>query len=609
MIKYLSIICVTLWFFCAAANSNAQDLNLPTLDLPEGYVPKEKKEPTKLPTLAEPKMKNLTDSEKKAINNVVDSIFEKEAAANMERNAKSENRPEQQEESEQGAGKTITVNVNTGDNDDITVTVEEDKEKKEVVENKPVTTKSILDSKEEAAEKSAKSQPAQVSEKPKAPAPQDKVQDVKEASAPQEDKNVEQKKDVAEQKPEPAKEEPKIQAKQEEVPEEKTKQEIVEKKEPEAQEKQEKLFDTRSLFTKTEEDKAKPTNPGVKWPKVSIHDKPLYIKDDNIVGIRTAEFRKKSPISIDSSDFATSYNKDPVYDSLERIRKLPLRNKKVKIKSDIVIDRGNFQDPFYDELEELQDDSTEKVEEEFSLNEYDLSSIEQPLDINNVKRNKTAKKVPAKKPQNFHIRDKDLIVEVKSIDRSTLKYYKNAKDALSVGQYESAITYFKQLLKKKPNDPKILFGLATAYHKAKQYDNARKAYLETIKLGRDYWPAVNNYLILISEEFPENAEERLKNLWFKNPDFASIPAQLGNLNYEKRNYSVAAEYYSKAVSLDPKNYNYQYNFAVILEKMGDKTSAARVYRKILESPTDGYNLPENKIDLQRRYYQLLSDNG
>lgn len=372
--------------------------------------------------------------------------------------------------------------------------------------------------------------------------------------------------------------------------------------------KEEKVFDTSELFKEQAEDKtpigSAHSSPKIKsnFPTISHLNKPLYINEP-LEESRSREFKKKSVISISNDDFPDSYNDESPYASLERIRKLPSKTRRVQISKDLVIDRGEFTDPFYDEIAGNND----RDEEDIALDDFDLSSIENPLDISHTKKKSIKRKSTKNSKKNFRMKEKGLVVEVKSVDRSSDKFYNYAGEAIAMGQYESAITYYKNLIKKGKKDKRTLFGLAAAYHKAKQYDNAKKAYLETIKLDGNYWSAVNNYIILVTEESPENAEEKLLELWHSNPEFAGIPAQIANLNYKNKNYSKAAQYYSKAISLEPSNYTYYYNFAIVLEKMGDRKSAARVYKKIIESEASDSNLPESKSRLRERYYQLVAN--
>jgi len=338
-----------------------------------------------------------------------------------------------------------------------------------------------------------------------------------------------------------------------------------------------KIFNATSLFEETKSDSNKKDKKKVIAKKIKIDQKKLDKEIKEAINRKAkkakvvekqvefkateipASMQNKSPKllpfkksnNITLNDDFSSYNDQSVYDSLARIKSLPTRKQ-----------------------------------------------VLEPTSKSIAK--------PAAKPKNFYMRDKDLKVEVKSINKESTKYISLAKDAIEVGQYESAIPYYKELVKKNPQNKKLRFGLATSYHKAKQYDNARKAYLETIKMDKNYWPAVNNYIILISEEKPQNAEEELENLWIKNPKFAGIPAQLGNIYYKKKNYSKASEYYIEAVKLDNDNINYLYNLAIVLENNNDKKSAAQVYKRIAEYNGDEFRLPESKSDLMKRYYSLVS---
>lgn len=621
-----------------SVGATAQTLELPSLDAPDEASPQPVRKLGKLPVLAEPEMKILTDREKKVIDNVVDSLFKSESESKKTADDNIDNSDEP---------KAVTVNIGTDDGEEITVTVEKElgSDQNDDVANAPVDAKeaevplkSILDSKREVASKNDKGIKKEklAEETVLAPKSEEKSEDI-------------------------------IPNKGKEIELEANKVATEDGQGNNDNKKKEKIFDTGKMIVgssdkeksdiarndsndvnddinKEEEDKKAPDNNKVKtdssidakdvnkvdygkylddnieslkrdglvkshnFADVKLLRKPEYVESNNgfnNYGDRQVEFRKKSVISINNDDFdVSSYNDGSLYKSLNRITKLPSRVKKLEVKQDIVINRGEFKDPFYDEVEEA-DLSTASGSVDKDFQGIDLSSIEKPLDINELKT--SPKKTRAKKKaKRFHIREKDLVVSVKSIDKNSRKYIKNAKDALAMGQYESAIAYYKELVKKNPKDRKFLFGLATSYHRAKQYEKAKDAYLKVINKYRNYWPAVNNYIILVSEENPKDAIDKLNDLWTNNPSFAAIPAYMGNLFFKQGNYRNSIDYYSKAISLDPENYNYQYNLAVILERVGERSSAAKIYLNILQN-ADASNLPESRINLEKRYYKLVSN--
>ena len=141
---------------------------------------------------------------------------------------------------------------------------------------------------------------------------------------------------------------------------------------------------------------------------------------------------------------------------------------------------------------------------------------------------------------------------------------------------------------------------------SKDYEKAKETYLKIINLDPKFTPAVNNYIILVTEENPEKSIPRLEDLYSKNPTFSAIPAQLGSLYYKKGDVQKSVEYYTTAVKLEPRNIEYRYNLALILEKTSRKKEAATLYRTLLEDAAQGQKLPENPNAIKDRYDQLIS---
>ncbi len=312
-------------------------------------------------------------------------------------------------------------------------------------------------------------------------------------------------------------------------------------------------------------------------------------------------------------------NPDDDLDILNQLTHLPPRKRDFVVKNAVSVERGDFKDPFYEELAENPEPA--------STTTPNLTSIEGGEQItpgNNVKKTelgdlkiKETKEVVSTEvapviPKSltraeFFVKDKNLNVEVKSGNNNLVKDKKNAYDALNLGMYESAISYYKKVIENNPNDKNALFGLATSYHKAKQYDKAKNAYLNLIKRDKNYFPAINNYIILVTERNADDAIPKLTELWKKNPYYPGIPAQIANLYYKKNNLQKAAEYYLQAINIDPDNLEYKYNVAVILEKMGEAKLAARYYKSLLDEAAKGQELPEDPLTIRDRYFFLMSD--
>ncbi len=181
-----------------------------------------------------------------------------------------------------------------------------------------------------------------------------------------------------------------------------------------------------------------------------------------------------------------------------------------------------------------------------------------------------------------------------------------AYDALMSGQIEGAVALYKQVVEADPQNKQGLFGLATSYHRSGQLSDARATYIDLLKIYPDYWPAMNNFLVLAGEEAPENALKELRELEQINPEFSPIAAQIGMVYVQLGRMQDAVKYLSRAVILAPDNLGYRYNLAVILDHAGYKSQAVRLYQQLLAEEEQGKDLPESRERIMERMAFIIT---
>lgn len=181
-----------------------------------------------------------------------------------------------------------------------------------------------------------------------------------------------------------------------------------------------------------------------------------------------------------------------------------------------------------------------------------------------------------------------------------------AYDALMSGQVEGAIALYKQVVEADPQNKQGLFGLATSYHRSGQLSDARATYIDLLKIHPDYWPAMNNFLVLAGEEAPENALKELRELEQINPEFSPIAAQIGMVYLQMGRMQDAVKYLSRAVILSPDNLGYRYNLAVVLDHAGYKSQAVRLYQQLLGEHEQGKDLPESRERIMERMAFIMT---
>ncbi len=179
--------------------------------------------------------------------------------------------------------------------------------------------------------------------------------------------------------------------------------------------------------------------------------------------------------------------------------------------------------------------------------------------------------------------------------------------ALVGGNPEEAIRIYRDVLSNDPNNAMGLFGLATTYHRVGLLDEARPLYGKLLKIDPYNREALNNFLVLVGEEAPEQAITQMKRLQSANPDFSPIPAQIALVYKKMGDYPNAIRNMERAASLAPENLVYRYNLAILYDLAGDKREAAALYNQLLEARFRGQELPADIRDIQERLTFLVSN--
>lgn len=175
-----------------------------------------------------------------------------------------------------------------------------------------------------------------------------------------------------------------------------------------------------------------------------------------------------------------------------------------------------------------------------------------------------------------------------------------AYNALIAGETEIAIEIYKDILDQAPNDKQALFGLATTYHRLGELDKARPVYGRLLRIDPAHREALNNFLVLVAEESPQEALRQLEALEQQNPEYSPIPAQMAIL-YDKLGYpDEARKKMIRASMQSPDNLVYTYNLAILLDKQERYADAAVLYSKLIAAANKGQSIPANPRDLQER---------
>lgn len=203
------------------------------------------------------------------------------------------------------------------------------------------------------------------------------------------------------------------------------------------------------------------------------------------------------------------------------------------------------------------------------------------------------------------IMESSLNVTVSTVDTSGPQKYTKAYEALNAGQYEGAMAFFKQILATEPQNSDALFGLAYCYQQTGQFTQARNLYLDVLKVNNKHRGALNNFLMVLTKENPNEALRQLKILEKNNPEYERIPAQIAMTYSELGEYENAAKYMSRAAVKAPDKLAYRHYLALLMQQLGHYEIAEELYRQIFSlHRSKGYPLPANAATLREEVGKL-----
>ncbi len=183
-----------------------------------------------------------------------------------------------------------------------------------------------------------------------------------------------------------------------------------------------------------------------------------------------------------------------------------------------------------------------------------------------------------------------------------------AYNALIAGKSDIAIQIYEDILTSNPKNQDALFGLATTYHRAGQIDMARALYGKLLALNPTHRDGLNNFLVLLADEAPQESLAQMEKLEQQNPGFSPIPAQMAIVYQKLGNSDRAIDKMYSALAASPENVTYRYNLAIMLDKNGKYEEAAKLYAQILNSHAKGEVIPGDATKIQQRLTFIRSNN-
>ncbi len=181
-----------------------------------------------------------------------------------------------------------------------------------------------------------------------------------------------------------------------------------------------------------------------------------------------------------------------------------------------------------------------------------------------------------------------------------------AYQSLGMGDSSAAITTYKRVLEAQPRNTDALFGLATTYHRSGRLPEAKQLYTTLLAIAPEHRDGLNNFLMLLGEENPAEAIQRLRELEAANPNYAPVPAQIAMICQRQDDLQGAVDAMTRAVARDPDNLAYRYNLAVLLDQAGNWNDAAGIYQDVLVAVDRGGKVPGTRDSIQQRLTYLMT---
>lgn len=181
-------------------------------------------------------------------------------------------------------------------------------------------------------------------------------------------------------------------------------------------------------------------------------------------------------------------------------------------------------------------------------------------------------------------------------------------NALVRGDIGLALELYTAAIESEPTSVLAQLGRGAALQKLGRMEEARGGYENVLRLDPNNREALTNLTSIYSARAPNEALSRLLDLEREYPSFSPVKAQIGLLYARMGSTADALAYLRQAATLDPGTVMYQYNLAVLLDRMGRAEQAVLSYERVLAGIISGGaagNLSRAGIERRVRYLKTL----
>jgi len=196
-------------------------------------------------------------------------------------------------------------------------------------------------------------------------------------------------------------------------------------------------------------------------------------------------------------------------------------------------------------------------------------------------------------------------VQVRRVSQQAQDNVTAGYNALVRGDHEMALGFYERTLQQEPRSVLAQLGRGAALQKLGRSDEARVAYERVLKIDPSNREALTNLTAIVAEREPGEALRRLLDLEREYPSFSPVKAQIGLVYARMGNFEPALDYLRRAASLTPDAPMYQYNLALVLDRLNRKEQAVVSYERVLAAAAVGRVAPDVSVaDIERRVRYL-----
>ena len=185
--------------------------------------------------------------------------------------------------------------------------------------------------------------------------------------------------------------------------------------------------------------------------------------------------------------------------------------------------------------------------------------------------------------------------DIKGIHFEMSNIYANwAMHLFSQNDSETSFKYFTIALKYSPQNPDIYYQLGTVNKLIKNFNEAIIQFKKAIELdsqNAQYYYAISECYEEIDSVY-EQQKALTESLKF-NPDSAKANYKLGIIYEIQKDQNNAILYVKKAVNLDENFIDAKHKLALMLEHIGDRESATKLYEDILRIEPENEEILNN----------------